>query len=166
MTTRRRFRRSGGRRKRTQWTQLSPVFPHVAAADTFLADLTPEPMASSLEGTAKILRFLANFTITQTAAENATNEYGVGVAVLGHEAFDGLAVPDPLVGDFSQGWYYQTERAYQRTAAGGGMLTWEVDIRTSRVLRAGYKLVMVSRSPVNPVAITVRVGIRMLWEIN
>jgi len=168
MTTSRRAPRRSRRtvRKRTLWKQSSTLFVHTTAADIQVADLTPSPMNTTQEGSAKVLRMLGSVDLTAEGTNAAANAWALGMYVAGHEEFDQNAIAAPLGGDPQQGWYYWTHRDFQHAASGQKPMEIMLDIRTARVLRAGYKLLMVSQTPVTALIIEVRISLRTLWEIN
>ena len=159
-------RRSRGRRKRTQWSQQNILFTQVATAGISFADLTLEPMATSEEGVAKILRLIANFTLSAVATTVAAQRAALGIYVASHEAFLQLAFASPFSGDETTGWYYWTSRVLLHAAAANSPDQWEVDIRTQRLLRGGYKLIGVVENPAQTLVLSLDMDVRTLWEVD
>ena len=161
------FRRSG-RRQKTSWLQTSAEFVISAGAGAILfLDLTPPPMRDAIgstEGTATIKRLILH-GLFSLLVPNVNLQFAMlGIYVLSHEAFLQTALSDPT-SDEGQDWYYWTARSAQ-AADVGVLLTgdkWDVDIRTARKLRAGYKLVMVINNPLNNVITTMHIATRALW---
>jgi len=168
MTMRRRGRRSfaRGRRKRTQWINFGAQINHVAAAGFVAVDLTPEPMQTAEEGTAKCLRMLLNFELSMPLINAAVHRIGIGICVMTHEGFSQVAFPSPFSGDNSFGWYYFRFQTIQHVTAAQPAVSWDVDISTQRLLRAGYKLVLVTETIAQAASVDLNVGARLLWEIN
>jgi len=137
-----------------------------AAASISALDLTPEPMATSEFGVAKILRLIANFSLGAVSNSANPQHIAVGVYVVSHEAFLQLAFSTPFAGDPSQSWYYWKNVVMVSAAGSAELVTWEADIRTQRLLRGGYKLVFIVENPVNSFAMTLEVSFRNLWEID
>ena len=156
------FRRFGRGRSKTSWLQSAFEFAVTAAAGPILfSDLTPPPMrdaVGSTEGSATVRRLIFNGSYTPAVNEDTGIRMCLGVYVASHEAFAQVALSDPC-SDEGQDWYYWT----QRTVASVNGLQWDVDIRTARRLRAGYKLILVVNNQLNEVASTLNLSIRSLW---
>ena len=145
---------------------VSTTFAHASTAGIIALDLTPPPMMTTEEGTAKILRMIGHFQISSVNVTAAAQRLAVGVMVVGHEGFEQLAFSTPLSGDDTQAWYYWTSRAPQFGATGQPVVSWDIDIRTQRLLRGGYKLVMISQNPAQTLTLDMDVALRLLWEID
>ncbi len=158
------FGRSGNRAK-TSWQNLAFTFSITAVASQQFSDLTPEPMATSGEGTALLKRTILSFEYFQDDVASITpNSVVVGFAVVTADAFAAGALPDP-VADSNQDWLYWTRRSVQGITAIGQATPnrWEADIRSMRRLRGGYKLVMIIENQANQVASSLEVAVRTLW---
>ncbi len=171
MTLRRGSRRSSARRtsrKRTTWENLFIEQAHGTAGEQKVTDLTPEPMGAAGIGTATIVRSIISFSyMLDAAATTATpQQLGIGITVVTNDAFAALAVPDPL-SDFAQDWYYWTARAMRLQLDAMTQISWDVDIRSARRLRGGFKLAIISQSPAsNDVDTTLFITMRNLWQIT
>jgi len=177
MTTRNRrrpsFRRGTGRRSRTSWEQLIFQHPHGLAAETVISDLTPQPMAADLLGTATIKRAIMSFNLFRDGDQVSTlvQQIAYSITLVTNDAFAAMAVPDPLF-DFAQSWYYWNSQTHLFQA--GGILGRQeaaapivhVDIRSQRRLRGGFKLVFISQTPVTQVDFTLGVSMRLLWTVD
>ncbi len=156
------------RKKRTVWENLSLIHTHAPAASQVITDISPEPMATDLVGSAKILRCVGHLTFSLSAVSGTLVQVaGFGISVVTNDAFAALAVPDPISGDFQQGYYYWTSFGFNVTDGEGP--NWQdmpFDVRTQRVLRSGYKLVMSSETPLQDQTTTVFISMRNLWEID
>ena len=165
-----RSRRTGrGSRPKTRWENLFFTQAHGVALSRVFTDLTPEPIISSnvASGTAKIVRFLAHFDYKSNGTIVAPGEVftiSVGVGVVTIDAVTAGAIPDPET-DFTQGWYYWTGRSPLLTSE-HPMVSWDTDIRTARVLRGGYRLVIVSETLLQELASDLTVSIRDLWVVD
>jgi len=167
MTQRNRGRRSSrGTKKRTQWVNAGITQVHPVGASIIAADLTPEPMATDETGTAKILRLLLNFNLVMPSVDSVVHRLAVAVLVMTHDAFEGLTFPSPFSGDPSFGWYYYRFASVQHVTSAAPSFSWDADIHTQRVLRAGYKLVLLSETPAQSKTVELEIGFRALWEIN
>ena len=175
MVTRRTSRRGRapsrrGPRRQTTWENLCIEFAHGTAGSEVIADLTPEPMGSDLIGTATLIRSLMEFSfMMDTASTGATvQQIAFGITVMTNDAFAAGAVPDPLTGDFQQSWYYWTcKQIIGSAGAGPRLVSWNVDIRSARRLRGGFKLVAISESPAaNDLDTTLFLSMRNLWQIT
>jgi len=167
MTTRRPARRSSRRpKKRTQWFQQSFAHAHGVGISIVATDMTPEPMQSSEEGVAKILRLILHAQLSSAVASSSVQRMALGVTVLGHEGFAQLAFPTPFTGDNQVGWHYWTSRFFRPHSTAPLPVLWDADIRTQRLLRGGYKLVLISENPAQDIATDLDVSLRSLWEID
>ena len=150
MTTRRqsrgRFRRSA--RTPTRWETLNFAMVHAAGASIVFADITVEPVLDNEAGTATIRRVIAHVNYAPVGL--GTHEFAIGIAVVTMDAMAAGALPDPL-GDFQQGWYYWTQRPMLVDAeAGLRTLDFDFDVRTMRKLRGGYRLALITETPILP----------------
>ena len=112
----------------------------------------------STEGSATVKRFIMSGTVAPGLNEVSGVRLCLGIYVASHEAFAQTALSDPC-GDEGQDWYYWTQRTVH-TIAGGD---WEVDLRTARRLRAGYKLILVVNNQLNEITLALNLSIRSLW---
>lgn len=170
MSPRRFQRRSAPRttRQRLSWWQTVFQFQMTSAADQQVADLTPEPLLSTTtgQGNATIRRFITTFSWTYdgaSAVADVAHDISVGVAVVTQDALAAGAMPDPLT-DPGQDWYYWTHRQMKIVSANNQpMHYWEIDIRTARRLRGGYRLALIVQNPVQEEATNLNVATRALW---
>ncbi len=166
MKRRSRSRRGSSRGLRTTWAQFGIEFNLTAPTGPIVfADLTPEPMISELStiGQAKVLRMIGSLVysadiISATDPLHATLGIYVGI----HEAIIGGALLDPQ-SDLQQAWYYWTFLSVLQPST---PTTLEFDIRTSRRLRAGYKLIAVANNPFNAQVSKISLSLRLLWQIQ
>jgi len=175
MSTQRTNRRSTGRRPRaprrvTIWENLAFSTVFAIGGNQDIADLTPEPMATSLVGTATLVRMVAQWSITIPVAviSPTPNFHSVGIAVVTADAFTAAALPDPE-SDFQQSWYYWNRWMVRINAAVTSTVEahFPVDIRTARRLRSGYKLVMINETPVtNTLSLQLAISMRLLWQVT
>ncbi len=154
----------GGPRKPTRWENLlfEVVVTAVASQDVF--DLTPEPMATDLQGTATLKRMICHVDINPVVSAGM-NTFLMGICVVTNDAFAAAAVPDPLT-DAQQSWYYWTQRVYSAVNAAEARVSWDFDMRTMRKLRGGYKLIGVLQNPTNQSNQTVSLAFRNLWTVD
>ncbi len=169
MTTKRRSRRGSTRtrRKRTLWENLSFLHSHIAAASVVFSDLTPEPMQGDDAGVAKCLRIIGNVTAAPDAGSLLSDfNYAIGIAVVTADAIAAGTLPDPFT-DFQQSWYYWTKRSYRVGAVEGRVNDgFDFQVRTQRLLRSGYRLVLVSETVLEDQAQAIRIHMRNLWELD
>ena len=158
---------SRGPKKRTIWENLSIEHVHPAAAIAVRTDISPEPMASAQLGSAKILRTIGKLTWNLPVVTIELQQVALGIAVVTNDAFVAGAIPDPISGDFQQSYYYWTSFGNVLVSGTGPCSESEsFDIRSKRVLRSGYKLVLVSESPAQEINCVLHISIRNLWEID
>ncbi len=160
-------RRSTSGRRPTTWENLIINHPHGVVGETVVTDITPEPMASDLVGRATIVRCILNLRMNKdtSATSNTLQRIGLGITVMTNDAFAALAVPDPL-SDFQQDWYYWT--TLQQVFASGNIdgPAKDHDNRTARLLRGGFKLVLISESlSLNDIDTNLSIMMRNLWKI-
>jgi len=108
---------------------------------------------------------LLHFDLSQQSPINNAQQFvSIGIAVITADAFAAGATPDPE-GDFDQDWFYWTRRAAFFEQNGSQQLwPWDVDIRSMRVLRGGYKLVMITENPTNGSVLNLHTSMRLLWR--
>ena len=165
---RRRSRRSSrGSRRRTTWDQSRFTHIMTAAASQSTTDISPPNLDVGATQTATILRLIGQIQLISPLTAGAA-DVAVGVCVVSADAAQG-AVPDPLT-DQSQDWYYWRSGLVPLTTglvAGGGSTNpvWEFDIRTSRRLRGGYRLVAISENDEDPEIAHLHWNVRGLWTI-
>ena len=118
-------------------------------------------MREALIGQATVLRLLGSVTYTSrlSSADDPLHA-AIGVYVISEEAFDQVAFMDPLA-DVQQGWYYWT---FLTSSVQNFPGTVHFDIRTSRKLRQGYKLVAVANNPLNDEVSDITLNARALWS--
>ena len=168
MTTRQRSRSrrsSRGARVPTRWENLAFLHSHTAAASAVFSDITVEPVLVNSVGTATILRSIIHVDIVPTGgAPGDVGTVAYGIAVVTKDAVVGAVLPDPL-GDFEQGWYWWAHRFFLMDPTALTTNSFDVDIRTMRKLRGGYRLVLISDTPANPQALTTTITMRNLWRV-
>ncbi len=132
------------------------------------ADLTPEPIQTITGdvGTATLVRAIMHFDLSTEVDVNDPQTGAVGLYVVSHEGFDQTAFSDPNA-DFFQDWFYWTSRGIDvRSNNQAAMASWDVDIRSKRRLRGGYKFIMVAAGfSGNTVALELNVSMRLLWAM-
>jgi len=159
----------GGPKRATTWENLCIEFPHGTAGEEVIFDLTPEPMATALVGTATLIRSIMDLWFYTDGVGNTTTiqQVALGITVMTNDAFAAAAVPDPLTGDFQQAWYYWSCMQLVHNASGVPPSTRTVDIRTARKLRGGFKLVAITESlSTNDIDTALFLNMRNLWQIT
>ena len=167
MTMRRRFHsrrgRSPGRKINTTWKNYGIEFAMTAAAGPIVfSDLTPLPMRTQTDnlGSATILRLVGSVTFTTDGNTTSNPAHAaIGIYVLSDEAFDSLAFADPLA-DVQQPWYYWTFTTIANTSTPQVI---PFDIRTSRRLRQGYRLMAVTNNVLNDQQTKITLSARAVW---
>ena len=147
----------------TKWEQLAFEHGHIAGASIVFSDITVEPMQANDIGTATIKRLILNGSFTSLAAgTNSDVQIFLGVAVVTKDAVEAGVLPDPVT-DFSHGWYYWTGRNLNMDTDSPKQQNFDVDIRTMRRLRGGYRLVIISQTLGQEVATQLHLFMRTLW---
>jgi len=171
MPGRQRIRRGRSRSPTSavSWRQFAVTLALAAGANQVVSDLTPPPMRADLTGTATIVRSLMSFNHMLGSVNAVPSRVGVGITIMTNDAFFALAPPDPA-GDESQGWYYWTEREQLHELVGdnGSNLAWEADVRSSRRLRGGFKLVLVVETIAGAHidASELHISMRNVWKVD
>jgi len=168
-TPRRSVRRGTGRRRETRWEQFVISQTLLSSGAVQAVNLTPEPMSTGGSehrgGRATLIRAIMNFSIHGVSASASPQIVSVGIYVADHEAVLQTSFLDPNA-DPLQDWYYWTSRNGQIDSTVNQVTTfWDADIRSKRMLRGGYDLVMVSggNAALNDTAMDFVVGMRLLW---
>jgi len=142
--------------------------PHGTLGEAVVADITVEPQKTDLLGVAKVVRSIIKWAwmLDAGVGSSTPQQLAVGITLATIDALSGLVLPDPL-GDLQQGWYYWDAKGHVFGNDTGENVEWEIDLRTSRVVRGGFRLVLISESPSsNDVNTTLFVGVRNLWELS
>ncbi len=172
MPNRRNFRRrQTGTRAKTTWAQHALTFTLLPTGTTVFADLTPPPLLISGEefghGSATLKRAIMSFTLAQLTQEaNVMQTMGLAMYVSTSRAVADSAIRDALF-ESEADWYYWTARGQLRETDFPLQESWDVDLKTQRRLREGYKLVMTAQAAVaNTQTMVLTVGARLLWTIT
>ena len=167
MTTRRRSRPSFRGRKakqRVYWDQESFLVSPPSAGGSSVRDISHIMISTGVEPGGTCLRMVGNLNYYQTPASFEEFNIGIGVSIVTADALgEGSgAMPDPLT-DLTHDWYYW--HGWE------GMLGLEAqhnqvfDIRSSRRLREGFRLVWISQNFSQEVVGKLRVHLRTLWSM-
>ena len=155
------------------WHQSGITFNLAATGVLVFADVTPTPLApedpeDEGHGNAVVIRSIANFSLRNVGTDAAVHNMGVGMYVSTKTALDNLSFVDPLVGtSLNQDWYYWSARSLLKNDFAQEGKDWDIDIRSSRKLRNGYRLLIVAVADVaNTDPLILTVGMRNLWRIQ
>ena len=163
MTTRRAGRTSSRRspKKRTNWEFVNPTGTLAAAGETPV-DLTADALIGG-DQTGKVLRMVGEVNLHNPGVAG-TYGFALGVTIMTADGFVATAVPDPLT-DANQGWYYWVATTTRLTPELSWMRTF--DIRTQRVIRGGFRLIMIAQaSAANPSTMIFSFTARLLWQLD
>ena len=129
-------------RVKTFWELIDSHADDLGISSQAVVDLTADPILSSGEDSGRILRLVGHITASNGSV---TGEYhiGIGLSLVIQDAV-GVVTPDPLTDDM--GWYYHMTDRFHLSFGGGSRNLAEFDIRTSRRLRAGFRLLMVKQN--------------------
>ena len=128
-----------------------------------MTDISHSMIQADTEPTGACLRLIGNFTLSPSVGIVAeVYNISVGIAVVSQAVTS--QVPTP-VGDPSQDWYYWSVWSGILSPTSNINQTVTFDIRTSRRLREGYRLVFVSENVIQELASDVRVRLRTLWRM-
>ena len=171
------FRRSGrsrsfrGSKRRTTWEQIPFQFTMPTAANTTVLDISNDNIIDdeASGGTCKRMIGSVTFEHALQAAAVEVMEMAVGIAVVTKDGLAAGAVPDPLsTVDQNQDWYFWRSFNSNVGIAGsdGGRVVFPIDIHTSRRLRGGYRLALVTEKAITELGIDVNISLRMLWSLD
>ena len=167
MTTKSRTRMSrgaGGRGRRpVLWENTSVSHNHPAASALIVTDVSPEAIQTGTEQTGLLRRTILHFTMSPTVAASAF-DIAIGIAVVTEDGLAAGALPDPLAA-LEQGWLYWTERFFIMQNGSPTQLDWDVEINSMRKLRGGYRLALISETPITDDANDLHITARLLWSV-
>jgi len=162
--------RRGGTRQRTTWENLRFNFVQTGGAQTNLLDLSHSSIISgaSSGGTAK--RLIGSLGLENAGSTSEHIEFGIGILVVTEDALTGGATPTPLdLNDEDQDWYFWATRSLHVAVAAGLNSQFEIgiDIKTSRLLRGGYRLIAAVEKDVTvETSWNVSLSMRVLWALR
>ena len=164
-----RSRGSGrGQSQRTLWENLAFDVSLTAAASITFATISPEPLALLNIGTAKLLRLIGKWSgmAVGNSTQTAFLQGFMGFAVVNRDAaISSSALPNPA-SDFQQSWYYWDMLSMSpQTTTGFQIPEQSFDIRTSRLLRSGYDLIVVWENVTQELPVELSVSMRLLWQV-
>ena len=165
MTTRRRTRRSSGRSRaiRTIWEFLTPQNTALAGNSSTASDLTAD--IANIGHSTKIIRLIGHIQVNNPTVDGRY-EWFAGISVVTLDAFTAGELPDPRT-DSQQSWYYWAAGSPDSPIGNNSFQGPEktaFDIRTQRVLRPGFRLVLVFETGANPGSLSIQMRARALWQ--
>jgi len=173
MTTHRRSTRgrSSGRTRRvpTTWEQIqTPInFPIVAVSSSF--DITQQTIRLQENTGGTIIRTIGEFAFFPDTGTALGDEaiVSLGICVVTKDALAAGALPDPST-DLEHDWYYWVSTRFAPVAGGGEDSTFRFkwDIRSSRRLREGYRLVLLAEKEVSEGTFAGLLSMRNLWQLR
>jgi len=150
-------------RRPTTWAQRCDDVLLTAAASTVLIDLSHAGIVASFEDGGTCMRLILQIHASNVAVVPDNTTLAFGVLVMTTEALGAGSTPLPLT-DPSQDWFYWW---CGHVAVGDhGIKLVDVDIRSARKLRAGYRLVLVLQNAASEIATQVSVMSRTLWKMG
>ncbi len=160
------FQRRAPRRP-TTWDATAPALVNMAAAASLtVIDITAQAIANSEEQTGTIRRLIGGIRIMSD--DTATRvDFAAGISVVTEDALAAGQVPDPL-SDLEQDWYWWRRGILDVPASPAGLVQppfWELDNKTARRLRAGFRLALVLEKGVSSIALDISVSMRGLWNM-
>ena len=164
MPTRGRSRKSSSRsRRKTTWSQTSFQHSLVPIGGQSATDITHPAIANNNEPTGTCVRLIGNWSFSPVVGVSlADYNMSVGITLLTIDALAAFAVPDPAA-DVTQDWYFWDSWGGGMQADGSSNITRAFDIRSSRRLREGFRLIWVTDNLVMELAGVLDVRIRTLW---
>jgi len=173
MTTlrRRSFRgiRARGPRRRTTWVQRLSQFVMTGAASSQFIDISHPTIVAQENSGGVCLRMIGDLRFENADAAADHIVLGIGIAVVTLDAFTSGALPDPL-GDLNHDWYFWRASAWHLPGVDPGQdafTTMPIDIRSSRRLRGGYRLiVIVEKEVTTEVSWNMVFSLRSVWALQ
>jgi len=133
-------------------------------------DLTHPQIISQASSGGTVIRLIGNINWENGSGTGEHIELGIGIAVITEDALTGLAAPTPLdVNDDDQDWYFWATRSEHIASVGNITQTFDlpINIRTSRKLRGGYRLVaMVEKGVTVETSWNISISMRLLWKLQ
>ena len=132
-------------------------------------DLTPTAISAVdgiSGGTTK--RMIGDIRIETSAIFADHVDLDVGILVVTADALAVGVVPDPAT-DATQDWYFWSHLDTHLPANDSNTMNQgiiPIDIKTSRRLRQGYRLVLVLDKGTTASAVNLSVGLRILWNLQ
>jgi len=174
MTMRRRRRTSRsfrGTRRPTTWEQIPNKFLITAVGQSKILDLSNSQIINNLTSGGTCLRIIGSITVEHAAAAQALEnvDMGFGICVITKDALAAGETPDPIGAvDQNQDWYWWHTFNHEVGPAGTdeGLIKIPIDIRTSRRLRGGYRLALITQKTTTELGQDVVVSLRLLWALQ
>ncbi len=159
--------RSSFRRARTKTVWSQNRFTHqlgIGGVES-ITDISHPAIGANNEPTGAILRMLGTWNVSPVVGGSLEDyEFAVGVSVVTIDALSAGATPDPLT-DVTQDWYFWDSWLGKLNAVGTSTYTKSFDIRSSRRLREGFRLVWVTENPAIEIAGLLSMSLRTLWKM-
>ena len=161
MTTRRPRSRSFRRTpQKTLWEQISPTGSLASGAEQ-TSDLTADIVAEH-ETRAKATRLIGKLWVGDPGVSGKYT-FALGIGIMSLDGFNGGNVPDPLT-DLDHSWWFH--EAVIKHFSGSNDVQMPIDIKTSRNLQRGFRLILVAEAGSNPSTIEWSFTARLLWTIR
>ncbi len=159
-------RSSRGTRPKFTWDNVIANQSLTAAAGSAITDVSLPQIAANDRQTGTIVRSIGQCKVTASDTPGDVSQLAVAMGLVGLDQFSGAGLPDPI-GDVQVDWYYWHSVALLELLAQApedGLWSW--DIRTSRKLRGGFRLALISENAVATQPMEVSVSMRNLWQVS
>ncbi len=155
----------------TTWEQITIPSTHGIAGGTTFIDITQQTIRLLDNTGGTIVRSIGEVAFFPGSGSASIDEahIAVGMTVVTKDAVAAGALPDPFT-DLEHDWYfwYSTHWHILLDAAQGSTnvlrVTW--DLKTSRRLREGYRLVLLIEKDVTELGFQTRTSMRNLWKLR
>ena len=146
--------------RKTSWFNQLYEATLTAAGSQQVFDLSHPRITTLTESTGTVVRMIMEVHLANAATVPDLTSFSLGVTVLTEDARAAGATPDPL-SDSDQDWYYWW--AGKPAVSDSGKVVIQVDIRSARRLRGGFRLAMIMQNAVNELPTEVVAMVRTLW---
>ena len=139
---------------------MTPQTTFAVLGDLAFTNLTADAAVNDRPVT--LLRMVGSWSLGDPGA-NGFYEAALGVSVMSEAGMGGLALPEPI-SDSNQSWYYWDHMRANLNVTGLGR-DKVFDIRTARVIRPGFRLVLILEAGVIPSGVKMTFSARLLWGL-
>jgi len=165
--------RRSGTRPRTTWNQTRSNFVFTGAAGSVFLDLSHPTITSGENSGGSCIRVIGDVRFENAGANPDHINVGVAIMVVTEDALGAGVIPSPFT-DLRQDFYFWRATAFHLDQAGGAQSSVDayvelakIDLRTSRRLREGYRLVMgVEKDATSEVSWNFTTSLRTLWRLQ
>ena len=156
---------SRGAKRFTTWDQPQVNHTRGTSSGITVTDISHPAIAANNEPTGTCRRMVGNWSLTPQLAPSS-EEYNiyVGVTLVTIDALVAGNTPDPQT-DVTQDWYYWAGWEGGLADLGLSSQTMLFDVHTSRRVREGWRLVLISQNKTQELGSFFHLNMRCLWSM-